>query len=50
MFWTIAVILTVLWVLGMASGATLGMWVHVLLVFALISVVLAVAQRGRPAF
>lgn len=49
MLWTITVILFVLWVLGMISGSTVGAWVHVLLVFALVSLVLAVARHGRPA-
>ena len=35
MLWTITIILAVLWVLGMVSGAALGMWIHLLLVFAL---------------
>jgi hypothetical protein len=43
--WTITIILFVLWVLGMVSGAQLGMWVHLLLVFALISLVLSVVRR-----
>lgn len=47
MLWAIAAILFVLWVLGMVSGATLGLWVHLFLLFALVSVVLAVASRGR---
>ncbi len=46
MLWTIAVILLVLWVLGMVSGAVLGWWIHLFLVFALIASILAVAQRG----
>jgi hypothetical protein len=47
MLWTITVILFVLWVLGMISGSTVGAWVHLLLVFALVSLVLAVARQGR---
>ena len=47
MLWTMAMILLVLWVLGMVSGASLGMWIHLFLVFALVTVVLAVAHRGR---
>jgi hypothetical protein len=46
MLWTITVILFVLWVLGMVSGSTLGWWVHVLLVLAVISLILAVIRRG----
>ncbi|MFL5321494.1 MAG: lmo0937 family membrane protein [Myxococcaceae bacterium] len=49
MFWTIAVILMVLWVLGMVAGSTVGAWVHLLLVAALVSLVLAVAGQGRAA-
>lgn len=47
MFWTIAAILFVLWAMGMVSGAALGWWIHLFLVFALVSLVLAVASRGR---
>jgi hypothetical protein len=46
MLWTITLILLVLWVLGLISGATLGWWVHLLLVFAVISLILAIARRG----
>ncbi len=50
MLWTITVILFVLWVLGMVSGgAALGAWVHLLLVFSLVSLVLAVVRHGRVA-
>ncbi len=47
MLWTITIILFVLWVLGLVSGAQMGLWVHLLLVFALVSLVLAVVRRGR---
>jgi hypothetical protein len=49
MFWTMAAILMVLWVLGMVSGATLGMWVHMLLVLALVSAIFALAQSSKRA-
>jgi hypothetical protein len=49
MLWTITVLLLVLWALGMVSGATLGAWVHVLLVLAVIALVFAVMGRGRAA-
>ncbi len=39
MLWTIAVILLVLWALGMVSSYTVGGAVHLLLVIALIVVV-----------
>jgi hypothetical protein len=33
-FWVIAAILFVLWVLGMVSGATQGAWIHLFLLLA----------------
>jgi hypothetical protein len=36
MLWTITIILVVLWLLGLISGYTLGGWVHLLLVLAVI--------------
>jgi fatty acid desaturase len=46
MLWTITIILFVLWALGMVSGATMGWWIHVLLVLAIISLIFAVVRRG----
>jgi hypothetical protein len=46
MLWTITLILFVLWVLGMVSGASLGWWIHILLVAAMFALVLAVIRRG----
>jgi hypothetical protein len=43
-----SIILFVLWALGLISGSTEGYWVHLLLVFAVVTLVLAVARRGRP--
>jgi Family of unknown function (DUF5670) len=36
MLWTIALILLVLWALGLVSGTTMGGFIHALLVIALI--------------
>jgi len=49
MLWTITVILFVLWILGMVSGATLGWWIHLLLVLAVISLIFAIIKRGGAA-
>jgi len=49
MLWTITVILFVLWVLGMISGASVGAWLHLLLLFATVSLTLAVGQMSRHA-
>jgi hypothetical protein len=47
MLWTIFVILLVLWLLGLVSSYTLGGYIHILLVIALVVVVIRVIQ-GRP--
>ena len=46
MLWTIAVILLILWVLGLVSAYTMGGFIHILLVLAIIIVVVRVIQ-GR---
>jgi hypothetical protein len=48
MLWTIAIILIVLWALGLVSSYTLGGFIHILLVVALVIVLLNFFQgRGR---
>ncbi len=44
MLWTIAVILIVLWLLGLVSSNTMGGFIHVLLVVAIIMVLVRVIQ------
>lgn len=46
MLWTVAVILIVLWALGLVSSYTMGGFIHILLVVAVIVVLLNVI-RGR---
>jgi Family of unknown function (DUF5670) len=46
MLWTICVILLILWLLGLVSGYTMGGFVHILLVIAIIVVVVRLIQ-GR---
>ena len=48
MLYTIAVVLLILWLLGLVTSYTLGGVLHVLLVVALIMFVLGLVQ-GRPA-
>ncbi|HEV7499459.1 MAG TPA: lmo0937 family membrane protein [Vicinamibacteria bacterium] len=48
MLWTIFVILVILWLLGMVSGTTLGGFVHLLLVLAIVVVLIRVIQGRRP--
>lgn len=47
MLWTIAVVLLVLWALGLVSSYTLGGMIHLLLVIALIVVVVGFFQGRR---
>lgn len=48
MLWTIALILIILWALGLVSGYTMGNFIHVLLVIAIIVVLVRVIQGRRP--
>jgi hypothetical protein len=48
MLWTIAVVLVILWLLGLVSGYTLGNFIHILLVIAIIVVLVRVIQGRRP--
>lgn len=47
MLWTIFVILLVLWLLGVVSSYTLGGYIHILLVIAVVVVLIRLIQ-GRP--
>lgn len=47
LLWTIAVILAVLWLLGMVSSYTLGGFLHILLVLAIVVVLIRVIQGRR---
>jgi len=48
MLWTLAVILLVLWLLGLVSSYTMGGFIHILLVLAIIIVLVRVIQGRRP--
>ena len=48
MLWTIFVILLILWLLGFISGYTIGGFIHVLLVIAIVVVLIRVIQGRRP--
>ena len=47
MLWTIFVILLVLWLLGMVSSYTLGGFIHILLVVALVVLAINLIQGRR---
>ena len=48
MLWTIAVILSVLWLLGLVTGYTMGSFIHILLVISIVVVLVRVIQGRRP--
>jgi Family of unknown function (DUF5670) len=47
MLWTVAVILLVLWALGLVTSYTLGGFIHVLLVIAIVVILINVIQGRR---
>jgi hypothetical protein len=49
MLWTLAVILLVLWLLGLVTSYTMGGLIHVLLVVAVVVVLLRIIQGRRIA-
>jgi hypothetical protein len=48
LLWTVAIILIILWALGLVTSYTLGGFVHLLLVLAIIVVLIRVIQGRRP--
>jgi Family of unknown function (DUF5670) len=49
MLWTIAVLLLILWLLGMVSSYTLGGFIHILLVLAVVAILIRLIQGRSPA-
>jgi hypothetical protein len=48
LLWTIAVILIILWLLGLVTSYTVGGFVHILLVLAIIVILIRVIQGRKP--
>jgi Family of unknown function (DUF5670) len=48
MLWTIFVILVILWLLGLVSGYTIGGFIHVLLVIAIVVVLIRIIRGRKP--
>jgi asparagine N-glycosylation enzyme membrane subunit Stt3 len=48
MLFTIAALLLILWLLGMVSSYTLGGFIHILLILAIIAVLIRVIQGRSP--
>ena len=49
MLWTITVVLLVLWLLGVVSSYTLGGFIHILLILAVISLIFNLMSGRRTA-
>jgi hypothetical protein len=47
MLWTIAVVLLVLWVLGLVTSTTMGGFIHILLVVAIVMVLINIISGRR---
>lgn len=45
---TIAIVLIILWILGFVSAYTLGGFIHILLVIALVAIIIRIIQGRRP--
>jgi hypothetical protein len=48
LLWTVAIILLILWLLGLVTSYTLGGFIHILLVLAIVVVLIRVIQGRRP--
>jgi hypothetical protein len=48
MLYTIAVVLLILWLLGLVTATTMGGFIHILLVVAIVIVLLRVIQGRSP--
>ncbi len=48
MLWTLAVVLVILWALGLVSSYTLGGFIHILLLLAVIAVVISLIRGREP--
>ena len=47
MLWTITIILFVLWIVGLVSSYTLGGWIHILLVLAIVVLIFNLLSGRR---
>lgn len=47
MLWTIAVVLVVLWALGLVSSYTMGGFIHILIVLAIVLILVRLIQGRR---
>ncbi len=48
MLWTLAVVLIILWLLGFVTSYTMGGFIHILLVIAIVVVLVRIIQGRKP--
>jgi len=48
MLWTIVVVLVILWLLGLVSSYTMGGFIHILLVIAIVVILVRVIGGRKP--
>ncbi|RJP70471.1 MAG: lmo0937 family membrane protein [Candidatus Abyssobacteria bacterium SURF_17] len=48
MLWTLALVLLILWALGLVTGYTVGGFVHVLIVIAVVVILVRIITGRRP--
>ncbi len=48
MLWTITILLFLLWLIGMVSSYTLGGFIHLLLLLAIVTLLIRIIQGRRP--
>lgn len=47
MLWTVALVLLILWALGLITGYTMGGFVHILIVIAIVAVLVRIISGRR---
>ncbi len=47
MLWTITIVLFILWIVGLVSSYTLGGWIHILLVLAIVVLIFNLLSGRR---
>jgi hypothetical protein len=48
MLWTVAVVLVILWMVGLVSSYTMGGFIHILLVIAIVVILIRVIGGRKP--
>jgi hypothetical protein len=48
MLWTIAVVLIILWLLGLVSSYTMGGFIHILLIVAVVVILVNIIRGRKP--